>query len=120
MLILLFLKNVIFCFLGNTLLLNTIESMNTTLLNEINKSSLVNFNQSLLNYFYALINKEQVAELFLESCFPKPLNVGSKYALSPLGALFNLSVLPKIPMGEYDFFSNPMDQVSLIYCKSKR
>lgn len=104
----------IFCFLGNTLMLNIIESMNTTLLNEINKSSLVNCNQSLFNYFYVLINKEDVAELFLDSCFPKPLNVGSKYAMTPLGALFNLSILPKIPMGEYEFFSNPMDQVSLI------
>lgn len=87
--------------------------MNVNILNEMNKSSLTNFDHSILNYFYAMINKEEVAELFLESCFPKPVVVGSNYALTPLGALFNFSILPKVPMGKYEYFSNPMDQVSI-------
>lgn len=109
--------NIIFFVLisGKSILKTIIESMNVNLLNEINKSSLVAFNYSVFNYFYAMINNEQLAELFLESSFPQPINVGSKYSLTVLGSLFNLSVLPKAPMGKYEYFLNPMDQVSLFF-----
>lgn len=103
-------------FVGRGTLVNIIDAMNVIVFNEISKSSLVGFNQSMFNYLYALINKEEVAELFLQSCFPKPINAGSKYALMPLGALFNLSMLPKVPMGKHEYFSNPMDQVSIYIC----
>lgn len=85
--------------------------MNCDIANEINSSSLVGFNNSLLNYFYAMTNNEEVAEVFIQGCFPKPIDAGSKYATLPLGALFNLSMLPKTPLGKYEYFSNPMDQV---------
>lgn len=108
-------KYVYFClqFLGRNTLLNMLESMNRIVMNGINQSSLIEFNQSTFNYFYAMLNTEEVAEMFIGSCFPKPLQAGSKYALTPLGALFNLSILPKVPMGKYEYFSNPMDQVSI-------
>lgn len=87
--------------------------MNANVFNEINKSSLVNFNHSVFNYFYGMMSVEEVAELFLDSCSLKAVNAGSKYASTPLGALFNLSILPKLPMGTYEYFSNPMDQVCI-------
>lgn len=89
--------------------------MNVIVFSSINKSSLVDLNHSIFNYFHAMASSEELAEFFLNNCFPNPISAGSKYALTPLGALFNLSVLPKVPMGKYDYFLNPMDQVR-IFC----
>lgn len=89
--------------------------MNSIVFGEINKSILVNFSDSIFNYFHAMIDNEEVADLFLTSCIPKQVDAGSKYALTPLGALFNLSMLPKVPMGKHEYFLKPMDQVSTSY-----
>lgn len=89
--------------------------MNTSLLNEINKSSLVDLNYSVFNYFYVMLKNEELTDMLLESCLPQPSNVGSKYALTLLGSLFNLSILPKVPMGKCEYFQSPMDQVSIFY-----
>lgn len=50
----------------------------------------------------------------MDSIQPKRINVGSDYANTVLGALFNISVLPKTPSGTYDHFSDPTNPVSLL------
>ncbi|XP_018564098.1 ubiquitin conjugation factor E4 A [Anoplophora glabripennis] len=89
-----------------------IESMNKILTNELIKSSLISLDYSLFNYLNVMTPNETLAELFIECCFPSRINVGADYAITPIGALLNLSILPKVPGGKFDHFTDPMDQAS--------
>ncbi|XP_030751488.1 ubiquitin conjugation factor E4 A isoform X2 [Sitophilus oryzae] len=92
------------------ILTSFIDQMNRKMTEELNKCSLVNLDYNVFNYFNVFTSNDYLAEIFMDCCVPNKLHVGSEYANTAIGALFNLSVLPKSPNGSYDFFTNPMDQ----------
>lgn len=87
--------------------------MNKIVTNELVKSSLISMDYSVFNYLNVITFDETLAELFMDSCFPSRVNVGADYAITPIGALLNLSILPKVPGGKFDHFTDPMDQVGI-------
>lgn len=88
--------------------------MNAVVLKYIVRSSLVDLNHGIFNYFDAMAVNDVVAELFIDSCNPKKSNVGSEFATVPIGAVINLAVLPKVPGGKFEFFTSPMDPVGFV------
>ncbi|KAJ8924936.1 hypothetical protein NQ315_001099 [Exocentrus adspersus] len=86
-----------------------IQSMNKIVTDELLKSSLVNVDYSMFNYLNVMASTEILGELFIDCCYPSRRNVGSDYAATPIGALLNLSVLPKTPGGVFEHFTEPMD-----------
>lgn len=50
----------------------------------------------------------------MDSCEPKVENSGRHYQDSVIGALLNLSVLPRTGTSIHEFFDNPLDQVPLL------
>lgn len=79
------------------------------------KCSLTDTSLTIFNYLQVISSNELLAEMFIESNFPKKINVGSEYAHTVIGAILNHSVLPKTPVGKYEHFTNPMDQVSTLF-----
>lgn len=87
--------------------------MNRKITAEVRKSSLVNLDYSIFNYFNVFNSNDYLAEIFMDCCVPFKLHKGSEYANTPIGALFDLSVLPKDPKQPYEHFTSPMDQVRI-------
>ncbi|XP_056648617.1 ubiquitin conjugation factor E4 A isoform X2 [Diorhabda sublineata] len=87
-----------------------VESINTIIVNELFKCSLTDVNPCIFNYFDTIPNYDILADVFIESCFPKKKNIGGEFALTVIGAILNHSVLPKTPVGKFIHFTNPMDQ----------
>ncbi|XP_050300790.1 ubiquitin conjugation factor E4 A [Anthonomus grandis grandis] len=88
-----------------------IDQMNRKVTAELRKSSLVNIDYSLFNYFNVFTANDYLAEIFMDCCVPFELHKGSEYANTPIGALFDLSVLPKdVKTQPYEHFTSPMDQ----------
>ncbi|XP_057672710.1 ubiquitin conjugation factor E4 A [Diorhabda carinulata] len=88
-----------------------VESINTIIVNELFKCSLTDVNPCIFNYFDTIPNYDILADVFIESCFPKKKNIGGEFALTVIGAILNHSVLPKTPVGKFIHFTNPMDQM---------
>ncbi|KAJ8954087.1 hypothetical protein NQ318_004392 [Aromia moschata] len=91
-------------------LLKFVQAMNRLVTNELIKMSLINMDNSIFNYFNSMVSNDFLAELFIDCCSPNRASVGSDYAVTPIGALFNISALPKAPSGKYEHFTSPMDQ----------
>ncbi|KAG5887926.1 hypothetical protein JTB14_003022 [Gonioctena quinquepunctata] len=89
-----------------------IEQMNRKIVDDLVKSDLVTFDQSVFHYLEVMSTNEILGELLIESCQPKNCIVGSVYATTVIGALLNLSVLPKTPDGKFEHFTNILDQSS--------
>lgn len=87
--------------------------MNKIIINELVKSTLISIDHSVFNYLNVMTLNEILAELFIDCCFPSRTNVGADYALTPIGALLNLSILPKVPGGKHEHFNDPIDQVGI-------
>lgn len=51
----------------------------------------------------------------MDACEPKMEGNGRQYQDSVIGALLNLSVLPRTGTALHEFFDNPLDQVIIIY-----
>ncbi|CAG9770952.1 unnamed protein product [Ceutorhynchus assimilis] len=92
------------------ILTSFIDQMNRKVTAELMKSSLVNLDYSIFNYFNVFTSNDYLAEIFMDCCVPYELHKGSEYANTPIGALFNLSVLPKDSRQAYEHFSSPTDQ----------
>ncbi|CAH1989596.1 unnamed protein product [Acanthoscelides obtectus] len=92
-----------------------IDSMNTKVVAELRSSFLTGFPISVFNYLNVIASNAILAEIFLDCCIPKNKETGSEYAATVIGALLNLSALPKSPRGKYEHFTNPMDPVSIYY-----
>ncbi|KAF7283738.1 hypothetical protein GWI33_022990 [Rhynchophorus ferrugineus] len=92
------------------ILTSFIDQMNRKITIELQKCSLVNLDYNIFNYFNVFTSNDYLAEIFMDCCVPNKLHVGSEYANTAIGALFNLSVLPKAPNGTYEYFTTPMDQ----------
>lgn len=88
--------------------------MNRKVTAELHKSSLVNLDYNIFNYFNVFTSNDYLAEIFMDCCVPFELHKGSEYANTPIGALFNLSILPKNGGQPYEHFTSPLDHVSLI------
>lgn len=88
--------------------------MNKIITDELNKSSITSFDLSIFNYLQAMVTDEVVGNLFITSCTPKT-SIGSHFVYNPIGALLNLSILPKTPTGPYEHFLEPMDPVSICF-----
>lgn len=56
-------------------------------------------------------SNEALALVLLDYCQPKDSNNGIEYANTLLGAIFSVSVLPKVPNGSFEYFQDPLDQV---------
>lgn len=93
------------------ILTSFIDQMNRKITIELHKTSLVNLDYNVFNYFNVFTANDYLAEIFMDCCVPNKLHIGSEYANTAIGALFNLSVLPKAPNGAYEHFTSPMDQV---------
>ena len=50
----------------------------------------------------------------MDACEPKMESNGRQYQESIIGALLNLSVLPRTGTSIHEFFDNPLDQVIII------
>lgn len=87
--------------------------MNKIVTDALVKSTLISIDRSIFNYLNIMTNNEILAELFIDCCFPSRTNVGADYALTPIGALLNLSIMPKVPGGKYEHFNDPVDQVRI-------
>ncbi|XP_066250043.1 ubiquitin conjugation factor E4 A [Euwallacea similis] len=92
------------------ILTSFIDQMNRKITAELHKSSLVNLDYSIFNYFNVFTSNDYLAEIFMDCCVPFELHKGSEYANTPIGALFDLSVLPKKPGQDYEHFTSPLDQ----------
>lgn len=80
---------------------------------EIAKSSITAISPKIWTFLQYFASREAMAELFLEYCAPKePVTAGIRYSDTLLGALFSISILPKVPNASYEFFTNPLDHVS--------
>lgn len=80
---------------------------------DIAKSSITAISPKIWPFLQYFASKEKSAELFLEYCAPKePVTAGIRYSDTLLGALFSISILPKVPNASYEFFTNPLDHVS--------
>ncbi|KAJ8971505.1 hypothetical protein NQ314_000667 [Rhamnusium bicolor] len=95
---------------GKESLLTFIGSMNKIITKELVDTTLISIDYSVFNYLDVLVSNELLADLFIKSCTPGRTHAGSEYAATPIGALFNLSVLPKVPGGKYVHYTDPMDQ----------
>ncbi|VEN40294.1 unnamed protein product [Callosobruchus maculatus] len=96
---------------NNESLRKFIDAMNKIVVDELIKSFITGFPISVFNYLNVIASNAILGEIFMDSCIPKKRDVGSEYALTPIGALLNLSALPKSPIGKYEHFTNPMDPV---------
>nr|CAH7712924.1 unnamed protein product [Callosobruchus chinensis] len=96
---------------NNESLRKFIDAMNKIVVDELIKSFITGFPISVFNYLNVIASNAVLGEIFMDSCIPKKRDVGSEYALTPIGALLNLSALPKSPIGKYEHFTNPMDPV---------
>ncbi|KAF5278068.1 hypothetical protein FQA39_LY18394 [Lamprigera yunnana] len=71
---------------------------------------------TLPNYVFEILSvytsHEQLAMILLDYWEPKDPNVGSEYALTLLGSLLCISVLPKFPNDENIYFDDPLKQVN--------
>ncbi|CAG9818490.1 unnamed protein product [Phaedon cochleariae] len=90
---------------------NLIHSMNSKLVKILVKCSLSNLTPSTYKYLEVMSSNELLAELFIDSCAPKNGNVGVDYAVTPIGAFLNMSVLPKSPGGKFEYFTDSLDQM---------
>ncbi|CAH0547613.1 unnamed protein product [Brassicogethes aeneus] len=88
------------------------KEMYNLLRDDIQKYSLMAFNYNVFELLRVMTSEEYLAEYFIEFNEPARTNVGSDYANTVLGALFNCSALPKIPSGVYEHFTEPMNQVA--------
>lgn len=77
------------------------------------KSSLVNLDFSVFNVLKTFSSNELLGNLLIDFIQPQREHIGSDYANTALGALFNISILPKVPSGTYEHFLEPMDHVKL-------
>nr|CAI5817131.1 unnamed protein product [Callosobruchus analis] len=99
---------------NNESLRKFIDAMNKIVVDELVKSFITGFPISVFNYLNVIASNAILGEIFMDSCNPKKRDIGSEYALTPIGALLNLSALPKSPIGKYEHFTNPMDPVSIL------
>lgn len=76
---------------------------------EIEKMTLINFDCSVFNVLGVFATEEYLASILLDAK-PQKFITGADYAKTPLGALFNIAILPKSPNGPYDHFQ-PTDSV---------
>ncbi|XP_050350445.1 ubiquitin conjugation factor E4 A [Nymphalis io] len=77
---------------------------------DINKSNIINLPIYILPSIQLFASNSNLAQILIEACEPKIENNGRLYQDSVIGALLNLSVLPRTATGMYEFFDNPMDQ----------
>lgn len=76
---------------------------------EIEKMTLINFDCSVFNVLGVFTTEEYLSSILLD-VKPQKFVTGADYAHTPLGALFNIAILPKTPNGPYDHFQ-PTDSV---------
>lgn len=100
------------------ILTSFIDQMNRKVTAELHKSSLVNLDYNIFNYFNVFTSNDYLAEIFMDCCVPFELHKGSEYANTPIGALFNLSILPKNSGQPYEHFTSPLDHVSDYFNKN--
>ncbi|XP_045464732.1 ubiquitin conjugation factor E4 A [Harmonia axyridis] len=71
------------------------------------------FDMKFFDVLKVLTMKENIAILFMECNEPKKPSTGVSYANTVLGALFNISILPKNPGAEYEHFRDIMTHTAL-------
>lgn len=76
---------------------------------EIEKMTLISFDYSVFNVLGVFTTEEYLSSILLD-VRPQKFVTGADYAQTPLGALFNIAILPKTPNGPYDHFQ-PTDSV---------
>lgn len=77
---------------------------------EVAQSNLFTFHQQWFVLLHIFSTIEPLAKLII--CHSKPkTNQGCAYSDTLLGALFNISCLPKTPKDPYDLFDKPLQQV---------
>lgn len=82
---------------------------------DIVKSSITTLCPSLWDILIIYSTHSYLADILLDYCKPKePVEAGITYCKTLFGALLCLSILPKSPAGNYEFFTNPLDNVSTV------
>jgi ubiquitin conjugation factor E4 A len=97
---------------GEAILKENLTKILLALTSEIRKANIINFDYKIFTVLNVLISEEYLASIFLDVKPPK-FTVGSDYARTPLGALLDVSILPKVPNGIYEHFQDPTDQASI-------
>ncbi|KAK5639980.1 hypothetical protein RI129_010791 [Pyrocoelia pectoralis] len=102
----------LFCDDGDT---DAIKDPFTSLLKMLHidtaKATPVTFPVYIFEILNSYVSDEILASVLLDYCQPSG-NLGIEYANTLLGALFSVSVLPKVTNGDYEFFQDPLDQAS--------
>ncbi|RZC37889.1 ubiquitin conjugation factor E4 A [Asbolus verrucosus] len=80
---------------------------------EIEKSNIITIDYRIFNILNIFTTEEYLGCIFLD-VKPKKFAVGSDYAKTPLGAVLNISILPKVPNAIYEHFQDPTDQASIV------
>lgn len=96
--------------LGEAFLKNKLTQILLVLTEEIIKSNIVTFDYHTFNVLSVFTTEEYLASIFLD-VKPAKFTAGSDYANTPLGAIFNIAILPKTPNAIYEHFQDPTDQV---------
>uniref|UniRef100_A0A1Y1K3I1 Ubiquitin conjugation factor E4 A n=1 Tax=Photinus pyralis TaxID=7054 RepID=A0A1Y1K3I1_PHOPY len=78
---------------------------------DIARATPVSFPVFVFEILNSYVSDEFLAGILLDYCQP-PSEVGIEYANTLLGAVFSVSVLPKVISGSYEFFQDPLDQAS--------
>ncbi|KAL1516645.1 hypothetical protein ABEB36_000530 [Hypothenemus hampei] len=108
------------------ILTSFIDQMNRNVTAELLKNSLITLDYNIFNYFNVFTSNDYLAEIFMDCCVPYKLHKGSEYANTPIGALFNLTILPKDPKTACEHFTNPLDQAgnsrieSILWCSQDK
>ncbi|EEZ99810.1 Ubiquitin conjugation factor E4 A-like Protein [Tribolium castaneum] len=98
---------------GEAFLKDKLGQILLVLTDDIIKSNIVTFDYGIFNVLNVFTTEEYLASIFLD-VKPVKFSAGSDYANTPLGAIFNVSILPKTPNAIYEHFQDPTDQASIL------
>ncbi|XP_044756746.1 ubiquitin conjugation factor E4 A [Coccinella septempunctata] len=89
------------------------EKIINLLTSDITGQPLSTFDMRIFDILKILTMQENYAIKFMECQEPKNPSSGVSYATTALGALLNISILPKTPGSEYEHFGNVMSHSAL-------
>lgn len=79
---------------------------------DLQQATLVMYRSDSFYLLEMLTSTEHLASLVIDFSQPATPVTGLKYTQTLLGALFNISILPKTSHGACEYFTNPLDQSS--------
>lgn len=79
---------------------------------DLQQATLIMYRSDSFYLLQMFTSTEHLAPLVIDFSKPGAPETGLKYTKTLLGALFNISILPKTTHGAFEYFTNPLDQSS--------